>query len=100
MRGCRCCGAGDIWLARLFRSHAWRPLLIKTCRLTIQEQRARNDNIQAEIQKVLVEHQKIISDTLRVEQETRFAPFTLLATGAGAAAALMGAGAALVKLLG
>ncbi len=68
--------------------------------LDIQEQRARIDKLLTEIEKAQIERLKITADRLKVEQETRFAPFTLLATGAGAAAALMGAGAALAKLVG
>ena len=66
----------------------------------VEEQRVRIAKMLAEIEKAGFEQQKVFADRLRVEQETRFAPFTLLATGAGAAAALMAAGAALVKLLG
>jgi len=60
--------------------------------LDIREQVARIDKTQAELQ-------KIFAETLKVQQDTRFAPFTMLAAGAGASGALIAAGAALAKLL-
>lgn len=65
----------------------------------IREQVARIDKMQAESAKLQVELQKVVADTLKVQQDTKFAPYTVLATGAGAAAALIAAGAALAKLL-
>ena len=56
--------------------------------------------VEEELHKVLAETRKANSEALKVQQDTKLAPYTLLATGAGAAAALMGAGAALVKLFG
>ena len=52
----------------------------------VEEQRVRIAKMLSEIEKAGLEQQKVLADRLRVEQETRFAPFTLLATGAGAAA--------------
>ena len=52
----------------------------------VEEQRVRIAKMLTEIEKAGIEQQKVLADRLRVEQETRFAPFTLLATGAGAAA--------------
>lgn len=66
----------------------------------VEEQRVRIAKMLAEIERAGIEQQKVLADRLRVEQGTRFAPFTLLAAGAGAAAALMAADAALVKLFG
>jgi hypothetical protein len=60
--------------------------------LDIRERLARIDKTQAEFGKLLAESAK-------VRQETKFAPYTLIFTGLGAGAALMAAGAGLAKLL-
>jgi hypothetical protein len=41
-----------------------------------------------------------ILDSIKRDQDIRFAPYTLLATGVGASAALFGAAIALVKWIG
>lgn len=72
----------------------------------VREQLARIDKMRAETLKIQEELQKVIANTLKaqreaikVEQDTRFAPWTIAATALGAGAALMAAGAALAKLL-
>jgi hypothetical protein len=59
--------------------------------LDMREQLARIDRIQAEIGKWHFE-------SLKTQQETRFAPITLIFTGMGAAAAFFAAGIAFAKL--
>lgn len=51
------------------------------------------------IDKMQVELQKLSAETLKVKQDTRYAPLTIMFTGLGAGAALIVAGAALAKLL-
>lgn len=59
--------------------------------LDIREQIVRIDRIQAEMSKWRVE-------SLKTQQETRFAPITLVFTGMGAAAAFFAAGVAFARL--
>lgn len=65
----------------------------------IREQIARIDKMRAETEKNQVELQKIIADTLKVRQDTKLAPYTIVFGGLGAGAALFAAGGAFVKLL-
>ena len=65
----------------------------------VQEQRARIDKLLTDIENGLIERQKVVADTRKVEQDTRFQPWTIAITALGAGAALLAAGAALAKLL-
>lgn len=59
----------------------------------LREQEARIHQLQADVMLKLL-------DSVKRAQDIRFAPFTLLATGLGAGAALFGAAIALLKWLG
>jgi hypothetical protein len=61
--------------------------------LSIEERRARIEQLQADVTLKLL-------DSIKRAQDIRYAPLTMLITGAGAAAALMAAGVALVKWVG
>jgi hypothetical protein len=54
----------------------------------------------AKIQQLQADAMLKLFDVLKRDQDIRFAPLTMVLTGAGAAAALIGATVALVKLLG
>ena len=60
--------------------------------LDIREQLVRIDQMHANIQQAL-------ANAAKVQQETRFGPFTLLFTALGSGAALFAAGAGFAKLL-
>jgi hypothetical protein len=58
-----------------------------------EERQARIDQLQADTMLMAM-------DTVKRMQDVRFAPYTLLATGVGAGAALFGAAIALLKWIG
>lgn len=65
----------------------------QTDRLDLNEQIARIEKTQAEIQ-------KLFAETTKIKIDTRIMPFTTLATVAGGGAAFFAAGATFIKLLG
>ena len=65
----------------------------------IDKMRAETLKLQDELQKIAAETPKTNRDAIKVAQDTKLAPYTLLFTGLGAGAALIAAGAGLAKLL-
>ena len=66
--------------------------------LASREQAAWIDSLLAGIEQALATAAKAREEAVKVRQDTKFAPLTLIFTGMGAAAAFFAAGAAFMKL--
>ena len=68
--------------------------------LASREQAARIDSLLAGVEQALATAAKAREEAVKVRQDTKFAPWTLIFTGMGAASAFFAAGVAFTKLFG
>ena len=67
--------------------------------LDIREQVARIDSLLAGVDQALANSAKLRDESTKLRRDASLAPWTVLATGLGAGAALFAAGAAFMKLI-